>query len=48
MKRILDILLYASQVLSAVTEGAKVAADKWPTVNPFATVKNESKPEVGQ
>ena len=39
MKRVLEILSYASQVLSAITEGAKVAADKWPTSNPFSTTK---------
>lgn len=44
MKRILEILSYASQVLTAITEGAKVAASRWPSDNPFNTVKDD-KPE---
>jgi hypothetical protein len=43
MKRVLEILIYAGEVLTAITKGAKVASDSWPTVNPFAkTPSNES------
>lgn len=44
MKRILEILSYASQVLTAITEGSKVAADRWPVTNPFTKVETD-KPE---
>lgn len=41
MKRILEILTYATQVLAAITEGAKVASDKWPINNPFNSPKKD-------
>lgn len=43
MKRVLDILVYASEVIGAIVAGAKVANDKWPATNPFAS----SKPSTG-
>ena len=37
MKRVLEILLYCSNALSAITKGAQVANDNWPTNNPFSS-----------
>jgi hypothetical protein len=46
MKRVLEILIYLSNATAAITEGAKVAHEKWPVGNPFksgvGTVPNVS------
>jgi hypothetical protein len=42
MKKILEYLSYVSQVVTAVTEGAKVASNHWPTHNPFASGKGDA------
>ncbi len=46
MSRILEILSYVSQVVHAITEGAKVANSHWPANNPFNNKKsNEPEPQ---
>lgn len=48
MKRILEILLFLSGAIQAITEGAKVAHSKWPSDNPFKKTNDESKqPQSG-
>lgn len=43
MKKILEYIEYVSAVVSAISKGAKIAADSWPDYNPFA--KNDVKKE---
>jgi len=35
MKRVLEIVVYLSNCLNAISKGAQVAHDNWPANNPF-------------
>lgn len=35
MKRVLEIIVYLSNCLNAISKGAQVAHDNWPANNPF-------------
>ena len=48
MKRILEILSYVSQVVHAITEGAKVANSHWPADNPFTKTPEHDKPQSNE
>lgn len=47
MKRILSMIRYVSEVVQAITKGAEVAAESWPTNNPFksSAVSDSKVPE---
>jgi uncharacterized protein YxeA len=36
MKKILDILIFITSAIHAITMGAKIANENWPSDNPFS------------
>jgi aldehyde:ferredoxin oxidoreductase len=40
MKKVLEYIAYVAKVVNAISEGAKVAAEHWPSDNPFTSNKS--------